>query len=266
MSLQLDHIVIAVDDLAQAIEDYRNLGFNVRQGGRHSAGTTENALISLQDDAYIELIAPTGEAPSGEGTDFRILLKDEPGFTGFALLADDLDAQADRLRGQQVPVGAVQTGRRTRTDGETLAWKLAFIEETVSPFYIQDVTARALRTGDPQQAEHGNGVRGVFDVMLLVADVLQAIPLYSTYFGQMPQMIDSNAVFILANTTLTLTAPRTDEQRAYYAQRGSVPYKLTLLTGDPQIETANVHGAKIDFVERAVPLDGSLPPEGTTMA
>ena len=36
--LPLDHIVIAVADLARTIIDYRALGFTVVEGGKHSLG------------------------------------------------------------------------------------------------------------------------------------------------------------------------------------------------------------------------------------
>ena len=52
----IDHIVIAVPDLAVASRNYEALGFTVVPGGRHPVGT-HNALIAFADGAYIELIA-----------------------------------------------------------------------------------------------------------------------------------------------------------------------------------------------------------------
>ena len=52
----IDHIVIAVVDLAVASRNYEGLGFTVVPGGRHPVGT-HNALIAFADGAYIELIA-----------------------------------------------------------------------------------------------------------------------------------------------------------------------------------------------------------------
>ena len=53
----IDHIVIAVRDLAAASDDYARLGFTVTPGGEHTGGATHNALISFADGAYFELIA-----------------------------------------------------------------------------------------------------------------------------------------------------------------------------------------------------------------
>ncbi|MDH5265076.1 MAG: VOC family protein, partial [Betaproteobacteria bacterium] len=57
MKFGLDHVVIAVADLAKAVEDYRALGFTVQIGGRHPGRTSHNALVVFEDGAYLELIA-----------------------------------------------------------------------------------------------------------------------------------------------------------------------------------------------------------------
>ena len=48
----IDHIVIAVRDLAAASDDYARLGFTVTLGGEHTGGATHNALISFAYGAY----------------------------------------------------------------------------------------------------------------------------------------------------------------------------------------------------------------------
>ena len=58
--IQLDHVVISVSNLEEAMEDYRRLGFNVLPGGEHASGTTHNALVVLADGTYLELMALTG--------------------------------------------------------------------------------------------------------------------------------------------------------------------------------------------------------------
>ena len=48
----IDHIVILVNDLQAAIDDYAALGFSVAPGGTHADGATHNALIIFADDTY----------------------------------------------------------------------------------------------------------------------------------------------------------------------------------------------------------------------
>ncbi len=92
MPLSLDHSIIAVDDLEQAIHDYRSLGFNVVAAGVHANQATHSALILFSDGTYIELIAPTGD-----GFDSRTLTQRGEGLAGYALLCTDIEAKATRL-------------------------------------------------------------------------------------------------------------------------------------------------------------------------
>lgn len=64
MTLPLDHIVIAVQDLERSIADYTALGFNVLRGGEHPGRSTHNALVVFADGAYFELIAQRGRRGS----------------------------------------------------------------------------------------------------------------------------------------------------------------------------------------------------------
>ena len=56
MLTAIDHLVIAVPDLAAAIKTYRDLGFSVVPGGRHTGVGTDNALIVFRDASYLELV------------------------------------------------------------------------------------------------------------------------------------------------------------------------------------------------------------------
>jgi catechol 2,3-dioxygenase-like lactoylglutathione lyase family enzyme len=54
---RLDHLVILVRDLDQAVREYEVLGFTVTPGGEHADGLTRNALIPFRDGSYLELVA-----------------------------------------------------------------------------------------------------------------------------------------------------------------------------------------------------------------
>ena len=56
----IDHIIITVEDLSSAIEDYSKvLGFKPTWRGEHPEMGTENALFPLQN-TYLELMAAKG--------------------------------------------------------------------------------------------------------------------------------------------------------------------------------------------------------------
>ena len=82
MITRLDHVVIGVRDLNEAIQAYQQLGFDVRPGGRHTGLGTHNALIRFGLD-YIELLAIYDESEveraGGQGQFMMDYLRDRPG-------------------------------------------------------------------------------------------------------------------------------------------------------------------------------------------
>lgn len=160
--MKLDHVVVAVNNLDEAMRDYQSLGFTVVKGGVHANRATENALIVFSDGTYIELLARTGEAPVPGLVDFSQMLDDSEGLKGFALGTDDIDADIERLRAKSFNIGDVISGERRRQDGTLIQWKLALIDDGFSPFLIQDVTPRELRVPtDPAITTHRNGMLSV---------------------------------------------------------------------------------------------------------
>jgi catechol 2,3-dioxygenase-like lactoylglutathione lyase family enzyme len=184
MSLHLDHAVIAVNDLEQAIHDYRSLGFTVMPGGTHANRATHNALIPFANGTYLELLAATGEPPVAGMIDFSVLLCNSEGLAGFALRADDLDAEITRLRAEGLAVGPIIPGQRRRQDGTLVGWKLALLDGGFAPFLIQDVTPRDRRISpDPAVTTHANTATGLLRVEMAARDLLQAQTRYARLLG-----------------------------------------------------------------------------------
>jgi catechol 2,3-dioxygenase-like lactoylglutathione lyase family enzyme len=175
MSLKLDHVVIAVDDLDKAIQDYRSLGFTVIPGGVHANRATHNALIAFSDGTYIELLATTGDAPLPNMIDFSRMLQDGEGLAGFALSTQDIEPEARRLQQEGFAVSSVTEGSRIK-DRRTMEWKLALIEDGFAPFLIQDTTPREWRVpDDPAAITHQNRAVGIPAVEYVVRDMDVAV-------------------------------------------------------------------------------------------
>ncbi len=187
MSLTLDHAVIAVRDLDIAIQDYRALGFTVRPGGIHTNRATHNALIVFADSTYLELLAPTGEAPLPGLVDFSVLLQLGEGLAGFALRSADLDADVSRLRSAGFDVGVAIPGERRRSDGTLIRWKLALLGGGFAPFLIQDVTPLNWRVpDDPAVTTHANGAAGLHGVEIAVCAIAASLERYRRLLGEVP--------------------------------------------------------------------------------
>lgn len=168
----LDHVVIAVHDLQQAMADYAALGFQVLAGGAHPGRESHNALVVFDDGAYLELIA--WRAANDEPW-YRTLQADGEGLVDHALLPEDLVAVADAARQRGLAtLGPVIPGGRLRPDGERVAWQSARQATRALPFLCADLTPRALRVPEGAARRQPNGLRGVAAVVVAVPELQPA--------------------------------------------------------------------------------------------
>jgi len=115
MITRLDHVVIGVRDLDEAMQAFQQLGFDVRPGGRHTGRGTHNALIRFGLD-YLELLAICDESevtPSDEHGQFMLeYLRERSGaLLGFAFASDNLEDEAGYSPGKPFAM------QRARPDG-----------------------------------------------------------------------------------------------------------------------------------------------------
>jgi catechol 2,3-dioxygenase-like lactoylglutathione lyase family enzyme len=259
MPLSIDHIVIAVRDLAQASADYAEAGFTVTPGGWHTGGATHNSLISFADGSYFELIVfaePDREQPhkwwprfaTGEGT------------VDFAMLSTDLAAEAERLRAGGLIAEGPTDGGRKRPDGETLAWRSLTLGTAIPlPFVIEDVTPRELRVPPAPATEHSLGVTGVSGLVMLVPDLEAACRAYQALLGVDGESVEASIAgvravrrFSFGDQWIDLAEPETIATQLWRHIEDHVagPYEIILATeapGHPPMPAVLAHGAHIRF-------------------
>ena len=97
----LDHIPIAVRDLARATDDYRALGFALKPGRRHDDGI-QNQHVKFTDGTELELITAT-EARDALTATYRRHLERGDGPAFLALFAPRMPYAAERLAAAKVP-------------------------------------------------------------------------------------------------------------------------------------------------------------------
>jgi hypothetical protein len=134
--LELDHVLIAVADLAEgAAELERRTGLASVAGGRHPAWGTANRIVPL-GGTYLELIAVVEPEIAATTNVGRWVTRTPPGRPmGWVLRTDDIDPICERL-------GLVAVaGSRLTPDGLTLTWRTAGIDEASAepslPFFIE---------------------------------------------------------------------------------------------------------------------------------
>jgi hypothetical protein len=97
----LDHVPIAVGDLARAADDYRALGFALKPGRPHDNGI-QNQHVKFIDGSELELITAP-EARDALTTTYRRHLEGGDGPAFLALFAPRMPYAAERLSAAKVP-------------------------------------------------------------------------------------------------------------------------------------------------------------------
>jgi catechol 2,3-dioxygenase-like lactoylglutathione lyase family enzyme len=245
MITRLDHVVIGVRDLDEAILNFQQLGFEVRPGGRHTGLGTHNALIRFGLD-YLELLAIYDESEvtrsGGRGQFMAEHLRDRPGaLLGFALASDNLEDEAAR---GGAPDSSYMPGRpfamqRARPDGHMLSWRLLVPGQHTWrrpwPFLIQWDTPDQQRLAWEGIGDHANGARGVAGLRIAARDIPAVLDIYHNQLG----LAVSSSIVALPNCPIETVQAENDDE-------GLV---------EVQLRVQNLAATRNWFAQRGMPLD-----------
>jgi Glyoxalase-like domain len=136
----LDHVILGCNDLDAGVDYvYRHTGVRAAAGGVHPGAGTKNALLSLGELRYLEIIAP--DPLQSASTDPRhVASLKNPALVGWAVHRRDLNEFASTLRSRGVECVGPKPGSRSRPNGTTLNWKsltLTDDSDGVLPFFIE---------------------------------------------------------------------------------------------------------------------------------
>jgi hypothetical protein len=248
----IDHLVVVVNDLTKAAQDYERLGFTVVPGGQHPVGS-HNVLISFADGSYLEIIAFYREA-----TDHRWwapLAKGER-LVDFCFQTDDLRGDTKKLRDSGLAINDPVPWSRRRPDGYELRWLLSLVSEPargIAPFLIEDLTPRSERI--PQQFTHRNGVIAIDRVVVAVDEVTTIEKWYSALLGKSGRPIADAALggeglaFDIGSHMLEFLTPRDPNGplAAWLRRFGPSPYSAVLRAGGDEkpLDHRLTHGANL---------------------
>jgi hypothetical protein len=143
----LDHILLGSRNLDEGIAFLEaQTGVRAASGGVHPGRGTQNALLSLGDRRYLEIIAPDPK----QGTDVTPMFRGDliahlhsltnPRLIGWAAHPGDLKAFAAKLRAAAIPFQGPTPGSRKRPDGRLLQWRTLNLQDDDSgllPFFIE---------------------------------------------------------------------------------------------------------------------------------
>lgn len=122
----IDHLVLAVPDLVAAMDRIESdWGVRPAMGGKHVGRGTHNALLSLGDGPYLELIAQDPEQePGAASARFGVDQLTGPLLRTWAMKAPDIEALVARARAAGYDPGDISAMSRALPGGGLLEWKL----------------------------------------------------------------------------------------------------------------------------------------------
>jgi Glyoxalase-like domain len=141
----LDHILLGINDLDRGVAFVEeHTGVRAAIGGVHPGRGTRNALLSLGERRYLEIVAPDpaqGKVPDFAETLLNMLkAATTPTLVGWSAHLDDIEAFAQKLKYQKINFDGPRLGSRQRPDGRVLKWKSLSLEDDhngVLPFFIE---------------------------------------------------------------------------------------------------------------------------------
>jgi hypothetical protein len=196
--LRIDHVTIAGSSLDQLEAAFSAAGLTPDYGGAHSNGITHMSLLGFDDGSYIELISSL-ESGAKDPDFWGEHINGNGGPCAWAVLVEDIEAEAKRIAALDVTVVGPHYKNRSRPDGMLVEWQLAFLGDkgagATLPFVIKDITPRRIRVqpsasvaGSPQQPALLTGIRAV---ILGVGSLTTTTDLFQrVYNWAVPQVAD----------------------------------------------------------------------------
>lgn len=187
--MAIDHLVYGTPDVEKSVDELEALlGVRAVPGGKHTGAGTHNALISLGDGVYLEIIGPDPEQtpPGDRPMPFGVDKLERGRLVTWAAKCHDLDARVRRAREAGYDPGSPQPMSRKTPDGGELKWTLTRAPEAVGdglvPFLIDWGETPHPSANCPGgcslvrlRGEHPNA-HNVMDALLALDEHLSIIP------------------------------------------------------------------------------------------
>ena len=246
----LDHLILLASSLPLATAHFSGLGFAVHPGGTHADGLTENALVSLPDGVYLELIAfLPGAARSAHWWG----AKTPNGWADWALTPPAGMSAADVLaamhssasaRGGREQWNAPRAGGRRTPEGRQLEWEVAFPNSEICgmrgrlPFICADKTPREWRVPSSPPGARTNSAEGFAKLVLLARP--GGLAAYAEGLTAMLDAISPNGpddpsrrLFRVATPSggaveVEVKEPECAEEEVFVTERGEGLYKVSV--------------------------------------
>jgi len=137
----LDHLLLGIADLDRGIEwVVEKTAVRATMGGSHPGVGTRNALLSLSNLQYVEIISIDPMQKQTGRTASLVQNLTAPRLIAWAASTNDIDAVVQRAQSAGYEIDGPSSGERVKPDGGILKWRtVRIISEfgDVIPFFIE---------------------------------------------------------------------------------------------------------------------------------
>jgi hypothetical protein len=137
----IDHLILGIGNLERGVAEFEQLtGVRPVSGGVHPGMGTQNALISLGEGRYLEILAPAAGAPADTPTAKELGALQTLTPVGWAVASVDLPGVRARAEAAGLVMTQVTLGSRKQPDGGLLEWSTSSVtapRHALMPFFIQ---------------------------------------------------------------------------------------------------------------------------------
>jgi len=137
----LDHLILGIADLSQGIEWLQEkTGVRAIPGGSHPGAGTRNALVSLENRRYLEIMSIDPDQAQANWLACRIRDLEAPRLITWAAATPDINSILKSAEESGYQVEGPSEGSRLKPGGGKLEWKILSILSKlgpVIPFFIQ---------------------------------------------------------------------------------------------------------------------------------
>ncbi|KEK22534.1 VOC family protein [Bacillus gaemokensis] len=203
--LAFDHLVHAVGCTPEEAEkQMKERGFHTVQGGEHTNWGTWNSLCYF-DLSYIEFLAVNHENKAKQANNPLVQetvakLQDGEGMLQIAIRTDRIEELAVNFVEKGLHIIGPFEGKRMRTDGHLIEWKMLFVEQQKNgpkfPFFIQWEESDESRRADLQEvgviAPHSNEVKEIETIFYAVKNVRETTKNWEEIMGLQVSSVENH--------------------------------------------------------------------------
>jgi hypothetical protein len=124
---RIDHLLYGSPDLESGVAEIETMtGVRPIYGGQHLGLGTHNALLSLGDRTYLEVIAPDpAQAELGAQLPYGLAALTAPALRAWAAAPNAIEEAVRAAREAGIDLGEVATHSRRAPDGSKVRWRMA---------------------------------------------------------------------------------------------------------------------------------------------